>query len=246
MFSRSDMLTSVSIGCAYATTMHDLPQSILKQNMCGSKTAFHTLTQLLRGVVIVVGFKFPHIESWLKSVCFVLLNRWFIGDFFGSVSFSSWWNQAVNNPFIGWSITDPIGHCSTRTGPPIYNDPLIFSGAISMERWRCVDRLIWFLIGIDRILVGMIMVSLAVGCYCHTASRVLGILSFNLVFCSSEDTMQLYTCLSRFIFDMYHCMTCHLAGRSFQMTESRLVLVYSEYICSYISLKWGQRSLYQV
>lgn len=42
---------------------------------------------------------------------------------------------------------------------------------------------------------------------------------------------------------MYHCMTCHLAGRSFQMTESRLVLVYSEYIFSYILLKWGQRSI---
>lgn len=94
-------------------------------------------------------------------------------QFFGSVSFSSWWNQAVNNPSIGWSITDPIGHCSTRTGPPIYNDPLIFSGAISMERWRCVDRLIWFLIGIDRILVGMITVSLAGGLllsYCITSA----------------------------------------------------------------------------
>lgn len=123
MFSRSDMLTSVSIGCAYATTMHDLPQSILKQNMCGSKTDFHTLTQLLRGVVIVVGFKFPHIESWLKSVCFVLLNRWFIGNFFGSVSFSSWWNQAVNNPSIGWSITDPIDR------PLLYAD-----GASNLQR----------------------------------------------------------------------------------------------------------------
>lgn len=42
-----------------------------------------------------------------------------------------------------------------------------------MERWRCADRLIWFLIGIDRILVGMITVSLAGGLllsYCITSA----------------------------------------------------------------------------
>ena len=122
MFSRSDMLTSVSIGCAYATTMHDLPQSILKQNMCGSKTAFHTLTQLLRGVLIVVGFKFPHIESWLKSVCVVLLNRWFIGNFCWVRVF-----QFLVEPSRQQSIHWLIHHWSDR--PLLYAD-----GASNLQR----------------------------------------------------------------------------------------------------------------
>ncbi len=60
--------------------------------------------------------------------------------------------------------------------------------------------------------------------------------SFVLFTWCNDYAMQIYKCLRRSIFDMYHCMTCHLVERCSQIKESRLVLVLYNILCFHVSL----------
>ena len=145
--------------------------SILKteQNR-GSKTPFQSLDTTIEGCLTCCWFQVTFLI--LKpSISILRINQWFIGDFFRvRVLDLSWGSphekdclrgfcspeknltttkQSLRRNIHHWLIRWSIGHCCTPMGPPIYNDPLIFSGAIRWGGGVCRRR-VW-MIGMDRI-----------------------------------------------------------------------------------------------